>query len=84
MEHLRIISITHTDVGATLHTVIRIGDTVVASYMPGTRHVETAEKIADDILHRVFTPLFDQALAEENVTVVPEDFRHDNDEIYLS
>jgi hypothetical protein len=40
----------HEDVGATIKTSIYLDHHHVVSYMPGTRHVETAEATAAEVL----------------------------------
>lgn len=44
----------HTDVGATIQTVIYVGDTPVVTYLPGTRHFDVATVIADQVIGEAF------------------------------
>lgn len=68
------LTVTHADVGGTVHTTIKIGGIVVASYLPGTKHHDLAQQIAEQVIAAAVIPLFASAVADVDATVVHPDY----------
>lgn len=57
-----VLTVEHDDVGMTIRTTIKLGDAVLADYMPGTRWEDMAQEVANDVIAAALKPLFDQAV----------------------
>ncbi len=55
-------SIEHRDMGGTLQTSIYFGAQLIVEYLPGTKHANTADDVAEQVVADALRPLFQVAV----------------------
>jgi hypothetical protein len=76
-QHLEF-TVEHEDVGATMLTTIRVNGQHIISYLPATRHLESAEDTATRVLAHALGGLIKEAVeADPHARVVSENYARD-------
>ena len=74
------LTVTHRGIDLTIETDIRVGDVLLVRYMAGTRHLDTADTVARQVIAAALGPLFTAAAeASEVRTLASGSFYDDTD-----